>query len=88
MPDAVGVPLMVMVLDAHAALTPAVKLFAPDMPSFAMPVAPVVAMVMLVSVVLMQSFGAEDGAPAVLSAVTVIVPVAFILPQPPVNGML
>jgi hypothetical protein len=53
-----------------------------------MPVAPVVAIVMLVKTVLMHNVGVDDGLPAVLSGVTVIVPVAFTLPQPPVNGML
>jgi hypothetical protein len=42
-PDAVGVPLMVIVLDAQAALTPAGKPVAAPMP-----VAPVVVCVMLV----------------------------------------
>ena len=88
MPDAVGVPLMVMILDAHVALTPAGKPFAPVTPSFAMPVAPVVAMVMLVKAVLIHKVGDEEGAPAVLFGVTIIVPVALTLPQPPVNGML
>ena len=79
---------MVMVLDAHTADTPAGKPFAPDTPLFDMPVAPVVAMVMLVNAVLMHSVGVDDGAPAVFAGVTVIVPVAFIAPQPPVKGML
>ena len=42
MPDAVGVPLMVIVFDDHVADTPAGKPLAPDMPSFDMPVAPAV----------------------------------------------
>ena len=88
MPDAVGVPLMVMVFDAHVAETPAGKPFAPDTPSFKIPVAPVVAIVMFVSKVLIHKVGVEEGVPAVLFAVTVMVPVAFTLPQPPVNGML
>ncbi len=87
-PLAVGVPLMVMVLLAHAALTPAGSPFAPDTPLLLIPVAPVVAIVMLVSAVLMQRLGVLDGVPAVLFGVTVMVPVAFTLPQPPVNGML
>jgi len=44
-PDAVGVPLIVIVLAAQVALTPAGKPFAPDTPLFAIPVAPVVAIV-------------------------------------------
>ena len=82
MPDAVGVPLMVMILDAHVALTPAGNPVAVPMP-----VAPVVAMVMLVKAVLIHKVGDEDGVPAVLFGVTIIVPVALTLPQPPVNGM-
>jgi hypothetical protein len=79
----VGVPLMVITSDAQAALTPAGRPVAVPMP-----VAPVVACVMLVNGVLIQSVGVEDAAPAVISAVTMIVPVAFTVPQPPVNGML
>ena len=51
------------------------------------PVAPVVACVMSVKAVLIHSVGVELAAPAVLSTVTVIVPVAFTLPHPPDNGM-
>jgi hypothetical protein len=79
---------MVMVLDAHEADTPAGKPFAPDTPLFDMPVAPVVAIVMLVNAVLMHKVGEEDGVPAVFAAVTEIVPVALTVPHPPVNGML
>ena len=82
-PDAVGVPLMVITLANQAALTPAGKPVGTPMP-----VAPVVAIVMGTKTVLIHSVGFEDGDPAVLSGVTVIVPVAFTLPQPPVNGML
>ena len=81
-PDAVGVPLMVIVLEAQVAVTPAGRPVA-----LPMPVAPVVAMVMLVSAVLIQSVGVEDGVPAVMFGVTVIVPVALTVPQPPVSGM-
>ena len=88
MPDAVGVPLIVITLAAQVALTPAGKPLAPDTPLFAIPVAPVVVCVILVSAVLIQSVGVDDAAPAVLFAVTVIVPVAFALPQPPVNEIL
>ena len=72
-----------MVFDAKAALTPAGKPVAVPMP-----VAPVVVCVMLVSAVLIHSVGDDDAALTVLFAVTVIVPVAFTVPQPPVNGML
>jgi len=87
-PDAVGVPLMVMVLLAQAALTPAGKPLAPLTPALLMPVAPVVVRVILVKAVLIQSVGLLDAVPAVLAGVTVIVPVAFTLPHPPVSGML
>ena len=88
MPDAVGVPLMVMVLLAQAALTPAGNPFAPETPAFDIPVAPVVVWVIFVNAVLIHSVGALEAIPTVLAAVTVIVPVAFTLPHPPVNGML
>ena len=53
-----------------------------------MPVAPVVAIVILGdNAVLIHNVGDEEGLPAVFAGVTVIVPVAFTLPQPPVNGM-
>ena len=72
-----------IVLLAHAAVTPAGKPVAVPMP-----VAPVVVCVMFVNAVLIHNVGDELAALAVLSGVTVIVPVAFTLPQPPVNGML
>ena len=52
------------------------------------PVAPVVVLVILVSGVLIHKVGVEEAVPAVLAAVTVIVPVAFIVPQPPAKGIL
>ena len=82
-PDAVGVPEIVIVLLAHAALTPAGSPVAVPMP-----VALVVACVILVKAVLIHKVGVLDAAVAVLFGVTVIVPVAFTEPQPPVNGML
>ena len=81
-PEAVGVPLMVIVLDAQAAVTPAGSPVAVPMP-----VAPVVVCVIAVSAVLMHRVGVEEAAPTVLSGVTVIVPLAFTVPQPPVSGM-
>ena len=78
----VGVPLIVIVLDAQEAVTPAGR---PEVAPI--PVAPVVVCVMLVSAVLMHSVGVEDAAPTVLSDVTVMVPEAFTVPHPPVNGM-
>ena len=74
---------MVMVFDAKAAVTPAGNPVAVPMP-----VAPVVACVMLVNAVLIHKVGEDDAAPAVLFGVTMIVPVALTLPQPPVNGIL
>ena len=62
MPDAVGVPLMVITLAAHAAVTPAGNPVAAPMP-----VAPVVACVILVNAVLIHNVGVDDGAPAVFS---------------------
>ncbi len=82
-PDAVGVPEIVIVFDAHAAVTPAGRPVAVPMP-----VAPVVAIVILVSAVPTHSVGDAEGVPAVFAAVTVIVPVALTVPQPPVRGML
>ena len=86
MPDAVGVPLMVMVFDPQVADTPAGKPSVPEVPPV-IPVAPVVAIVILVKAVLIHSVGVDDGLPAVLAGVTVIVPVALTVPQPPVKGM-
>ena len=70
-------------LAAHAAVTPAGSPVAAPIP-----VAPVVAWVIGVSAVLIQSVGVDDAAPTVLFAVTVIVPVALVTaPQPPVSGI-
>ena len=78
---------MVIVLLAQAALTPAGNPVAAPIP-----VAPVVACVILINAVLIHKVGVLDASPAVLAGVlaevTVIVPVAFTIPQPPVNGML
>ena len=82
-PDAVGVPLIVIVLLAHAAVTPDGKPVAVPIP-----VAPVVVWVIAVSAVLIHTVCVLDAALTVLAGVTVIVPVAFTVPQPPVTGML
>ena len=74
---------MVIVLAAHAAVTPAGNPVAAPMP-----VAPVVVCVILVISVLIHNVGVDDGALTVLSGLTVIVPVALTVPHPPVNGML
>jgi hypothetical protein len=42
---------------------------------------------MFVSGVLIHKLGVEDAGVTVLAAVTVIVPVALTLPQPPVSGI-
>ena len=52
------------------------------------PVAPVVVCVILVKAVLIHNVGVDEAVPAVFAAVTVIVPVVFTLPQPPVKGIL
>ena len=82
MPAALGVPLIVIVLDAQEAVNPAGS---PE--AVPMPVAPVVVCVMLVSAVLMHRVGVEEATPTELPGVTVIVPVAFTLLHPPVSGM-
>ena len=73
---------MVIVFDAQDAVTPAGRPVAVPIP-----VAPVVVWVTAVKAVLMHSVGVEEAEPTVFS-LTMIVPVAFILPQPPVNGIL
>jgi hypothetical protein len=81
-PDAVGVPEMVMVLAAHDAVTPAGSPLAAPIP-----VAPVVVCVIFGIAVLIQTFGDAEAAVTVLFGLTVIVPVAFTVPQPPVSGI-
>ena len=81
-PEAVGAPLMVMVFEAQAAVTPAGRPIAVPIP-----VAPVDVWVIAVSAVLMHRVGVEEAALTVFSSTTVIVPVALTLPQPPVRGM-
>ena len=77
-----GVPLIVIVLDAQVAVTPAGRPVA-----VTIPVAAAVVCVIAVSGVLIQRVGVEEAAEAVLASTTVMVPVAFTLPHPPVNGM-
>ena len=74
---------MVIVSDAQAAVTPDGKPV-----GLPIPVAPVVAWVMFVNAVLIHKVGDEEDAPAVLFGVTIMVPVAVTLPQPPVKGIL
>ena len=74
---------MVIVLLLQVAVTPLGKPVAVPIP-----VAPVVAMVMDgVNAVLIQSVGLAEGAAAVLTEFTVIVPVALTVPHPPVSGI-
>ena len=87
-PDTDGVPLMVIVLEAQMALKPAGKPLTPDTPGFKIPVAPVVLCVMLIKAVLMHKVGVVDAALTEFAVITVIVPVAFTVPQPPSNDML
>ena len=70
-------------LEAQAAETPDGKSVA-----IPIPVAPVVACVIFVKAVLIHKVGVALAAAEVFAAVTVIVPVAFTLPQPPVKGIL
>ena len=75
-------PLIVIVFEAHTAVTPA------GSPEAApMPVAPVVACVTAVIAVLMQTLGLDEATPTALPALTVMVPVALAEPHPPVNGI-
>ncbi len=74
---------MVIVFDAHAAVT-LLKVILVGVP---IPVAPEVVCVIAVSAVPIQSVGVDEAAPAVLAGVTVMVPVALTVPQPPVRGM-
>lgn len=77
-----------MVLLAHEALTPAGNPLAPATPALEIPVATVVVWVIFVKAVLIHTVGVVEAAPAVFVGLTVMVPVAFTTPQPPVNGML
>ena len=74
---------MRMVSELNVALTPVGKPV-----GVPIPVAPVVVCVMVVRALLIQMVGVDEATLVVLSGVTVIVPVADTVPQPPVNGML
>ena len=78
-PDAVGLPLMVITFDAHRADTPAGSPV-----TVPIPVAPVVVWVIFVKAELMHSVGAEEATLTVLAGVTIIVPVALLSPQLPI----
>ena len=72
-----------MVLLLQVALRPGGKPV--DTPT---PVAPVVAMVTVGDIgALIQTEGLAEGGAAVLTGLTVIVPVAFTVPHPPASGM-
>ncbi len=71
-----------MVLEAQVAFTPN-----GNCSILPMPVAPVVVCVILVSAELKHTVDV-DPALTVLFGVTVMVPKAFTLPQPPVNGII
>ena len=73
---------MVIMFEAYAAVTPDGN---PE--AVPIPVAPVVVWVIAVNGVLMHNVGVEEAAVTVLFALTVIVPVAFTVPHPPVNGI-
>ena len=75
-------PLIVITLLAQAAVTPVGKPV-----TVPMPVAIVVVCVIFVITILTVNVGLDDAAPAAQAAATVILPVAFTLPQPPVKGM-
>ncbi len=82
-PVTVGVPLMVITLLNQVAVKPEGKPV-----GIPMPVATVVVCVIAcVNAVLRHKVGVEEGAEAVLVVFTIIVPVAFTVPQPPVNGI-
>ncbi len=77
-------PLIVITLPDQAAETPVGN---PE--AVPMPVALVVECVIFVKIVFTNSVGVDDAAPAAQAGVapTVILPVAFTLPQPPVRGI-
>ena len=77
-------PLIVIILLAQAAVTPAGNPVAVPMP-----VALVVVCVIFVKAVLTVSVGVDDAVPTAQAGApfTVILPIAFTFPQPPVNGI-
>ena len=82
-PDCVGMPLIVMVFTAQVAVTPGGKPVAVPIP-----VAPMVVWVILGDkAILIHEVVVIPGV-AVFTVVTIIVPVALTVPQPPVKGML
>ena len=82
-PTAVGVPLIVMVLEDQVAVTPTGRPVAVPIP-----VATAVVCVMGVRGLFIHTVGMEEATEAVFPGVTVMVPVASTVPQPPVRGIL
>jgi hypothetical protein len=74
---------MVIVFADQVAVTPAGRPV-----GVPIPVAPVVVCVILGKAVLIHKVGVLEAIAAVLERVTIIVPLAFSLPHPPVSGML
>jgi len=74
---------MRIVSELNVALTPA-----GNPVGVPMLVAPVVVCVIVVMALLIQMVGVDEATLVVLSGVTVIVPVADTVPQPPVSGIL
>jgi hypothetical protein len=74
---------MLIISELNIALTPVGNPVATPIP-----VAPEVVCVMVPKDVLIHKVGVDEAALVVLSGVTVIVPLADTVPQPPVNGML
>jgi len=74
---------MVIMLDAQCAETPVGNPLAPEVPSFEIPVAPVVVWAMAVSTELIQSVGVDEAVPAVLDEIIVKFPLLFKLPVVP-----
>ena len=81
-PVAVGVPLMMIVLLLQVAFNPAGNPL-----GVPIPVAPPVVMLILGERATFRQVIRGDGVVAVLLATTVMVPVAFTVPQPPVSGI-
>ena len=81
MPDDVGVPLIVIVLDTQDAVTPDGKPLV-----VLIPVVPVVLCVISGRAVLIHNVVVALLL-AVLSGVTMMVPIAFTVPHPPTNGI-
>ena len=81
-PIPVGVPIRVIVSANHEAVTPAGSPV-----GVPIPVAPVVACVSVGKTVLTHNVGFNEPAVTVLLGITVIVPIAVNVPQPPVNGI-